>query len=98
MATILWSQVQKQLQVNLNEQQFFTWIQPLIAIEEPGVLRLIAPSGFILDWVNRKLLDKIKTAVALVSPVNPPVITLEAGEYAIESLNVAEDTSVPQFL
>ena len=96
MATILWSQVQKQLQVNLNEQQFLTWIQPLIAIEEPGVLRLIAPSGFILDWVNRKLLDKIKTAVALVSPVNPPVITLEAGEYAIESLNVAEDTSVPQ--
>ncbi len=98
MATSLWSQVQKQLQYLLNDQQFLTWIQPLTAIEDRGVLRLIAPSGFVLDWVQKKLLVDIQKAVALVVPVNTPKIVLEAGEYAIDSFNEPEDTSVPHSL
>lgn len=96
MTTPLWPQVLKQLQIALNDQQFLTWIHPLQAVEDKDVLRLIAPSGFILDWVNKKLLTQIEQAVALVSPVNTPKVALEAGEYAIESLNEPEDTSVPQ--
>lgn len=92
----LWSQVQRQLQSSLNDQQFLTWIQPLSAIEDQDVLRLIAPSGFVLDWVKKKLLVQIEEAVAFVSPVDNPKVVLEAGEYAIDSLNEPEDTSVPQ--
>ncbi len=92
----LWSQVLKQLQSSLNDQQFLTWIQPLKAIEEPGVLRLIAPSGFVLDWVQKKLLVQIEEAVTFIHPVETPRVVLEAGEYAIESLNEPEDTSIPQ--
>ena len=92
----LWPQVQRQLQSSLNDQQFLTWIQPLSAVEDQGVLRLIAPSGFVLDWVQKKLLVQIEEAVAFVSPVDTPKVALEAGEYAIDSLNKPEDTSVPQ--
>lgn len=96
MTTPLWPQVLKQLQNVLTDQQLYTWINPLQAVEDREVLRLIAPSGFILDWVNKHLLSQIEHAISLVSPVNTPRVALEAGEYAIESLNVAEDTSVPQ--
>lgn len=96
MATPLWPQVLKQLQNVLTDQQLYTWINPLHAVEDREVLRLIAPSGFILDWVNKHLLTHIEQAISLVSPVNTPRVALEAGEYAIESLNAAEDTSVPQ--
>jgi len=96
LTTTLWPQVLKQLEAVLNDQQFFTWIRPLEAVEEDNTLRLIAPSGFILDWVNKKLLSQIKQAVYLVAPVNTPEVTLEVGEYAIESFNEPENTSVPQ--
>jgi len=96
LTTSLWSQVQKQLQSSLNDQQFLTWIQPLKAIEDNGVLRLIAPSGFVLDWVQKKLLGQIEEAVMFITPVETPRVVLEAGEYAIDSLNTPEDTSVPQ--
>ena len=96
MTASLWSQVQKQLQSSLSDQQFLTWIQPLKAIEDNGVLRLIAPSGFVLDWVQKKLLGEIEEAVMFVAPVETPRVVLEAGEYAIDSLNTPEDTSVPQ--
>lgn len=96
MTTPLWPQVLKQLQGVLPDQQLYTWINPLKAVEDREVLRLIAPSGFILDWVNKHLLTQIEQALSLVSPVNTPRVSLEAGEYAIDSLNVAEDTSVPQ--
>ncbi len=96
MTQLLWPQVQKQLQSTLNDQQFLIWIQPIVSIEEPGVIRLIAPTSFIFDWVERRLMGKIEEAVALVMPVNPPAVKLEAGEYAIETLTEMEDTSVPQ--
>ncbi len=96
MTTPLWPQVLKQLQTSLTDQQYLTWIHPLQAVEDTGELRLIAPSGFIFDWVNKKLLGQIQQAVSLVSPVTTPEVSLEVGEYAIESLNAPEDTSVPQ--
>lgn len=96
LTTQLWPQVLKQLQSSLTDQQYLTWIHPLQAVEERHDLRLIAPSGFIFDWVNKKLLGQIQQAVSLVSPVETPVVSLEVGEYAIESLNEPEDTSVPQ--
>ncbi|PIZ74357.1 MAG: chromosomal replication initiator protein DnaA, partial [Piscirickettsiaceae bacterium CG_4_10_14_0_2_um_filter_44_336] len=83
MTTPLWPQVLNQLESVLNNQQVSTWIRPLEAVEEEATLRLIAPSGFILDWVNKKLLSQIKQAVSMVVPVNPPEVVLEVGEYAI---------------
>lgn len=100
MTTQLWPQVLKQLEVALNDQQFLTWIRPLEAVEEQQTLRLIAPSGFILDWVNKKLLAQIQQAVYLVAPVDTPEISLEVGDYALDSFTseTPDDTMMPQAL
>ncbi|MDG6774254.1 chromosomal replication initiator protein DnaA [Thiomicrorhabdus sp. ZW0627] len=91
----LWAQSLKHLENDLNDQQFHTWIRPLQAIEEDSVIRLLAPSSFILDWVNKKLMDNIRQAVAIAAPVNTPEVKLEIGDYAIETIESPEQT-VPQ--
>jgi chromosomal replication initiator protein len=98
LTTPLWPQVLKQLEAVLNEQQMQTWISPLEAMEDARRIRLVAPSGFILDWVNKKLFGEIKQAVGLVAPVNPPEVTLEVGDYALDSFDEPEVSSVPQAL
>lgn len=82
----LWPQALKLLEKELNDQQFLTWIRPLKAIETDNEIKLIAPSSFILDWVNRKLLKQIEQSVELASPINPPSIKLEIGDFAIEEV------------
>lgn len=91
----LWSQSLKHLENDLNDQQFHTWIRPLQAIEEDSTIRLLAPSTFILDWVNKRLMDNIRQAVELASPVNTPEVILEIGDYSIETTSEPEPT-VPQ--
>lgn len=77
----LWSQSLKFLENDLNEQQFHSWIRPLKVIEEESVIRLLAPTPFILDWVNRKLMDNIRDAVKRVIPHDTPQVRLEIGDY-----------------
>lgn len=80
----LWSQSLKYLEDDLNEQQFHSWIRPLKVIEEDSVIRLLAPTPFILDWVNRKLMVNIRQAVERVIPDNPPQVRLEIGDYDLD--------------
>jgi len=91
----LWAQSLKHLENDLNDQQFHTWIRPLQAIEEDAVIRLLAPSSFILDWVNKKLMDNIRQAVAIAAPINTPDVKLEIGDYAIETIE-ADEPTIPQ--
>lgn len=88
----LWSQSLKFLENDLNEQQFHSWIRPLKVIEEDSVIRLLAPTPFILDWVNRKLMDNIRDAVHRVMPSNPPQVRLEIGDYDIDAQLPPEPT------
>lgn len=48
------------LRAELPSQQFNTWIRPLHAELDAGVLRIFAPNRFILDWVKAKFLDRIE--------------------------------------
>ncbi|MBD3755937.1 MAG: chromosomal replication initiator protein DnaA [Gammaproteobacteria bacterium] len=91
----LWAQTLKHLEDDLNDQQFHTWIRPLQAVEEDNVIRLLAPSSFILDWVNKKLMTNIRQAVAMAAPLNTPEVKLEIGDYTMESYESPEPT-VPQ--
>lgn len=91
----LWSQSLKFLENDLNDQQFHTWIRPLQAVEEESVIRLLAPSTFILDWVNKRLMDNIRQAVSMAAPTNTPEVLLEIGDYNLEPANEPEPT-VPQ--
>ncbi|QCU89122.1 chromosomal replication initiator protein DnaA [Thiomicrorhabdus sediminis] len=91
----LWNQALKHLENDLNGQQFHTWILPLQAIEEESSIRLLAPSTFILDWVNKRLMDNIRNAIHIVAPTNPPEIQLEIGDYVLDNVEEPEPT-VPQ--
>ena len=58
MAVSLWDKCVQQLQSDLPEQHFNTWIRPLQAIEEQRGLRLLAPNRFVVDWVRQHFLER----------------------------------------
>ncbi|BBP44628.1 chromosomal replication initiator protein DnaA [Thiosulfatimonas sediminis] len=92
----LWAQSLKILEDDLNDQQFHTWILPLRAIEDKDTIRLIAPSTFILDWVNKRLMDNVRQAVARVAPINTPEVIIEMGDYALNDFEEDSQPTVPQ--
>ena len=69
---IVWSQCQSQLQNELPEQQYNTWIRPLKLkyfdvdnerFNDPSnddVIELLAPNRFVEDWVKSKFLNRIE--------------------------------------
>ena len=69
---IVWSQCQTQLQNELPEQQYNTWIRPLKlkyfddnkdTFNDPpndDVVELLAPNRFVEDWVKSKFLNRIE--------------------------------------
>jgi chromosomal replication initiator protein len=57
--TTLWNRCIRDLQAELPEQQFNTWIRPLQAIEDEGRLRLLAPNRFVVDWLQEHYIQRI---------------------------------------
>jgi len=55
----LWNRCIRDLQAEVPEQQFNTWIRPLQAVEEGGVLRLLAPNRFVVDWLHEHYVERI---------------------------------------
>ena len=53
----LWMQCARALEAELSEQQFNTWIRPLQLVEDGGLLKLLAPNRFVVDWVKTHCLD-----------------------------------------
>ena len=57
--TTLWNRCIRDLQAELPEQQFNTWIRPLQAVEDGSVLRLLAPNRFVVDWLREHYFERI---------------------------------------
>jgi chromosomal replication initiator protein len=57
--TTLWNRCIRDLQAELPEQQFNTWIRPLQAVEDDGRLRLLAPNRFVVDWLQEHYMQRI---------------------------------------
>ena len=71
----LWDRCLAELETTVPEQQFNTWVRPLQAVEEHGLLRLLAPNRFVVDWLlgdntAKDLLSRIRARV----PSGPVVI------------------------
>ena len=49
----------RDLQSEIPEQQFNTWIRPLQAVEDGDVLRLLAPNRFVVDWLQEHYIERI---------------------------------------
>jgi chromosomal replication initiator protein len=78
----LWNYCLAQLETEMPEQQFNTWIRPLQAVEEATVLRLLAPNRFVVDWVTQNAVQRISQLVDTVM-TPPPVVTVDVGSRRI---------------
>ena len=93
MAGSLWDKCVQQLQSDLPEQHFNTWIRPLQAIEEQTTLRLLAPNRFVVDWVRQNFLAQIEQIAT--SDGSARDVTLEVGTRgsAVESVAGPAETA-----
>lgn len=58
----LWKQCVGALESALSEQQLNTWIRPLQPVEDgEGVVKLLAPNRFVVDWVQTHCLVEIRS-------------------------------------
>ncbi|HEY8537993.1 MAG TPA: DnaA/Hda family protein, partial [Steroidobacteraceae bacterium] len=91
----LWHRCLAQLEAELPEQQFNTWIRPLQAVEDGQVLRLLAPNRFVVDWVNENVVHRISELVdAGGEPV--PQIVLEVGSRAATGASTSTHAAAPR--
>lgn len=85
-----WSRCVESLQLELPEQQYNTWIRPLVAETTGTKLILLAPNRFVHDWVHQKFFDRIQSLVSfestdvdvrldIVSNRSQPNVQLEIG-------------------
>jgi chromosomal replication initiator protein len=85
--TNLWNRCVRDLQAELPEQQFNTWIRPLQAVEDGAVLKLLAPNRFVVDWLNQHYLGRIEEIVDGAGSSNQVVV--EVGSRQIHVAPVA---------
>ncbi len=57
--TTRWNRCVRDLQAELPEQHFNTWIRPLHAVEDGEVLKLLAPNRFVVDWLREHYVERI---------------------------------------
>ncbi len=54
-----WDLCQERFRANLTQQQFSTWIKPLVFDDTDGDVRILAPNHFVMDWVREKFAEHI---------------------------------------
>ncbi len=79
MEASLWNRCLRLLESEIPEQQFNTWVRPLQAVEENGVLKLLAPNRFVVDWLTQNLRTRIEELMDVVAESSAPQIQLEVG-------------------
>ena len=82
MEASLWNRCLRLLESEIPEQQFNTWVRPLQAVEENGVLKLLAPNRFVVDWLTQNLRARIEELMGAVADTDVPQIQLEVGSRA----------------
>jgi chromosomal replication initiator protein len=81
-----WQRCIDLLEGEIPADQFNTWIRPLQSIEESGVIRLLAPNAFVLDWVQHNYLLRLKELTHNIWKREIPEIRLEIGSVAAPQL------------
>jgi chromosomal replication initiator protein len=78
----LWNRCIRDLQAELPEQQFNTWIRPLQAVEDGARLRLLAPNRFVVDWLHQHYVERIVELVDVAGSGTEVVIEVGSREPA----------------
>ncbi|EGV31286.1 Chromosomal replication initiator protein dnaA [Thiorhodococcus drewsii AZ1] len=85
----LWDQCVKQLKGELTSAEFNTWILPLQARVDGGLLRLLAPNRFVLDWTQKHYERRLIELCAQFSDGSVCHIAFEVGGLDRERVTVA---------
>jgi chromosomal replication initiator protein len=75
----IWQQCISSLEAEISEQQLNTWILPLQAEQELGVLKLLAPNRFVMDWVRKHFLSRINELVSSLDDSKSISVNLSIG-------------------
>ncbi|MGE0031397.1 MAG: chromosomal replication initiator protein DnaA [Steroidobacteraceae bacterium] len=75
----LWHHCLRQLENEVPEQQFNTWVRPLQAVERDGALHLLAPNRFVVSWIEKNLYGRIEQLVGTGGAGAAPRLTLGVG-------------------
>ena len=82
MSESLWNRCLRVLESELPVQQFNTWVRPLQAIERDGVLRLLAPNRYVIEWLGENSLQRIRELVLAFAEGTAPDLVLDVGTRA----------------
>lgn len=76
-----WNHCLRQLEAELPEQQFNTWVRPLQAVADGEILRLFAPNRFVADWINENVMERLQhwRQLARTTQGSAPSLVLEVG-------------------
>ena len=74
MSNSLWNICLERLSNELNPQQFNTWIRPLKAEEQEGIIKIIAPNKFVLDWIKTRFQEQISSICLEIEPEMDEII------------------------
>ena len=88
-----WSRCLRQLEAEVPEQLFNVWVRPLQAVEDDGVLRLLAPNRFVVDWIRQNLYDRIGELLRAdlrADAALPPQVLVEVGSRPADPATAAE--------
>ncbi len=59
MMNAFWDLCQERFRASLTQQQFSTWIKPLVFEHAGEEVRILAPNHFVMDWVREKFAEHI---------------------------------------
>ncbi len=59
MMNAFWDLCQERFRASLTQQQFSTWIKPLVFEDTGEEVRILAPNHFVMDWVREKFAEHI---------------------------------------
>jgi chromosomal replication initiator protein len=85
----LWIRCLRQLEAEVPEQLFNVWVRPLQAVEAEGVLRLLAPNRFVVDWIRQNLYERIGELVRADANGGAPQVLVEVGTRPVAAVESA---------
>lgn len=91
MTSTIWQQCLAQLEVELGQQQFETYIRPLQANFNAGQLTLKAPNVYVENHVRQSYLERISEFLDSVEDIAP--VELSVGEFVNQEADKTEDAS-----
>lgn len=77
----IWQQCVSCLEGEISEQQLNTWILPLQAEQELNTLKLLAPNRFVMDWVRKHFLERIRELVSSLDDSKSISVSIAIGSH-----------------